>query len=203
MFRVLFASFAAAALMAVPAASQAAILVYQAVMNGPSESPVNASPGTGFAIITINDVANTINVNTSFSGLTSGVTASHIHCCTTTPLTGTAGVATALPTFLGFPSGVTAGTYNQTFSLTDAATWNPAFVTANGGTPATAEAALLLGTAQGRSYLNIHTTQFPGGEIRGFLTPVPEPATWAMMFSGFGLIGALMRRRRTRALLAA
>ena len=27
--------------------------------------------------------------------------------------------------------------------------------------------------------------------------PVPEPATWAMMIAGFGLMGATMRRRRT------
>ena len=26
--------------------------------------------------------------------------------------------------------------------------------------------------------------------------PIPEPATWAMMISGFGLVGAAMRRRR-------
>jgi hypothetical protein len=25
---------------------------------------------------------------------------------------------------------------------------------------------------------------------------VPEPATWALMFSGFGLVGATLRRRR-------
>nr|WP_231639094.1 PEPxxWA-CTERM sorting domain-containing protein [Sphingomonas profundi] len=28
---------------------------------------------------------------------------------------------------------------------------------------------------------------------------VPEPATWAMMIGGFGMIGATMRRRKTRA----
>ena len=27
--------------------------------------------------------------------------------------------------------------------------------------------------------------------------PVPEPATWAMMIGGFGVIGGVMRRRRT------
>lgn len=27
---------------------------------------------------------------------------------------------------------------------------------------------------------------------------VPEPSTWAMMLAGFGLVGALVRRRRLR-----
>ena len=202
MFRVLYASLAAAALFAAPVTANAAILVYQAVLNGPSESPPNASPGTGFAIVTIDNVANTININDSFSGLTSGTTASHIHCCTTVPLTGTAIVATTTPNFPGFPLGVTSGTFNNTFDLTSTSSYNSAFITANGGTTATAEAALLAGIAAGQAYLNIHTGQFPGGEIRGFLTAVPEPATWAMLITGFGLVGAMMRRRRRLALAA-
>lgn len=32
----------------------------------------------------------------------------------------------------------------------------------------------------------------------GSETPVPEPATWAMMVGGFGLVGAAMRRRQTQ-----
>ena len=68
----------------------------------------------------------------------------------------------------GFPLGVTAGTYTRTFDMTDPASYNPAFVTANGGTTG-AEAALLAGLQAGQAYLNIHTTMFPGGEIRGFL----------------------------------
>lgn len=36
----------------------------------------------------------------------------------------------------------------------------------------------------------------PSANYRVFITPVPEPATWAMMLSGFGLAGAAMRRRR-------
>jgi hypothetical protein len=31
---------------------------------------------------------------------------------------------------------------------------------------------------------------------------VPEPASWALMIGGFGLIGAAMRRRRTGLQLA-
>jgi CHRD domain len=78
--------------------------------------------------------------------------------------------------------------------------YNLAFVTANGGTAATAEAALLSGMMDGKSYLNLHTSVFPGGEIRGFLAPaVPEP-TSLMIWSLFGLaVGAGWWRRRKQA----
>ena len=89
------------------------------------------------------------------------------------PVTGTAGVATTLPTFPGFPSGVTAGTYDQTFNMLLASSYNPSYVTNNGGTPASAFAALRAAISAGKAYLNIHSTMFPGGEIRGFLNLCP------------------------------
>jgi hypothetical protein len=51
----------------------------------------------------------------------------------------------------------------------------------------------------GNSYVNFHTVQFPGGEVRGALVPVPEPATWAMMIIGFAATGHVLRRRRSGA----
>ena len=177
-------------------AAPAAINVYTATLSGPNEATPNNSPGTGTATVTIDTVANTMLVSVNFSGLTSGTTASHIHAATTLPFTGAAGVATTLPTFAGFPLGVTSGTYNpNAFDLLAASTYNPTFVNANGGTTASAEAALLAALASGKAYLNIHTTQFTGGEIRGFLVAVPEPATWAMMLLGFAGIGLALRRR--------
>ena len=62
----------------------------------------------------------------------------------------------------------------------------------------------------GETILNLHYA-FSGGsadalrQVRiasteGGVPPVPEPATWAMMLLGFGVVGYSMRRRRTPAL---
>ena len=166
---------------------------YDAVLLGTNEVPSNGSPGFGFAFVTIDTVAHTLNVNVSFANLVAGTTASHIHCCI--PPGGNAGVATELPTFTSFPLGVTSGTYTMSFDDTLSSSWNPAFVTANGGTPVSAEAALAAGLAAGQAYLNIHSSSFGGGEIRGFLLATPEPGTLA--FAAAALAGlALIRRRR-------
>jgi hypothetical protein len=43
----------------------------------------------------------------------------------------------------------------------------------------------------GRAYINFHTTQFGGGEIRGALTVIPEPSTIALMAFGTFVTGAV------------
>jgi hypothetical protein len=39
--------------------------------------------------------------------------------------------------------------------------------------------------------------------VRGLTGNIPEPATWAMMICGFGLLGAALRRTRGRRALPA
>jgi hypothetical protein len=188
--------FATAMFLTNPAAQ--AQIVYIANLDGPSESPANASPGTGFAEVTIDLATHTLVIDVTFSGLTGTTTASHIHAPTTVPFTGTAGVATQTPSFTDFPLGVTSGTYHHSFDTSLLSTYNAPFVTANGGTAAGAESALAASLAAGTAYLNIHSTAFPGGEIRGFLAPqaIPEPTTVGLVC--IGGLGLLFARRRAR-----
>lgn len=176
--------------------ARATVSVFDAFLSGPNESPGNASPGIGFAIVNYDDSLNTLQVLVNFSGLVSNTTASHIHAATAVAGAGNAGVATTTPTFAGFPLGVTLGVYFNTLDLTSTNSYNPSYITAHGGTTAGAQAALVLAMFEGKSYLNIHSTAFPGGEIRGFLTLVPEPSTLALV--GLGGVGMAVRARNKK-----
>jgi len=184
MFRSVVSAGILAAAVLSAFSSRAAIYTFDANLDGPSESPPNVSPGTGFADVIFDTTANTMQVEVTFSGLLGPTTASHIHSATAAPGTGNAGVATTTPYFAGFPIGVTSGSYSNTLDMTLASSYNPAYVTANGGTTASAETALLASIFAGTAYLNIHTSVFPGGEIRGFLTLVPEPSVVTFLALG-------------------
>jgi hypothetical protein len=184
---------AAAFILAISVAS-ATPITFVATLLGSTEIPPTGSPGIGHAVVEIDPTAHLLDVTITFSGLLSGTTASHIHCCIVQP--GNAGVATTTPTFPGFPLGVTSGSYHQVFNTSLASTWNPAFVALNGGSIAATEAAFFAGMIAGQTYLNIHTTMFPGGELRGIL--IPEPAT--LLLLGVALVAlGITRRGQSRA----
>ena len=167
-------------------------LLFNTILRGTNEFPSNASPGIGFSTVSID--GNLMTVSVTFSGLLGNVTVSHIHCCAGPGAN--AGVATQVPTFPGFPAGGQSGTYMATFDLSLATSYNPAFITAQGGL-AQAQAAFIAGMISGNTYFNIHTDLFGGGEIRGQLQAVPEPVTVLLFGSGLaGLLGAARRRRK-------
>lgn len=181
---------------------------YTATLSGSAENPPNASPGTGNVTVLI--IGDDIAISGSFADLVSltsgggpsGTVAAHIHCCVGP--TANAGVASQVPSLPGFPLGVNSGSFDTgRFDLNSASFYNPAFVTGSGGTVPQARTRLVNGLNAGQAYFNIHSNAFPGGEIRGQLALVPEPATWAMMIAGFGLAGAAIRRQRRRAAIAA
>jgi hypothetical protein len=162
--------------------AQAAILDFHAVLLGSSEVPANASSATGAADVMLNDVTGMLTITESFTGLLGGpAVAAHIHCCVPSGIN----APVQLP-FTGFPA-ATSGTYTNTFDL------STALLLAGGVT----EAGFITGLEAGLAYVNIHDATFPGGEIRGQLTPsVPEPSTWAMLLIGFAGIGFAAKRQR-------
>jgi hypothetical protein len=169
-------------------------IVYSTSLSGAAEDTPNGSPGTGLAIFTIDLDVSSLRVEADFSALEGTTTMAHVHCCTAQAGSGTAGVASQVPSYPGFPEGVNSGSYDMTFDMTQSTSFNPAFLAANGGAAETALSALIAGLDAGKAYFNIHSSQFGAGEIRGFFQPVPEPGAPALLATG--LAAWLMTGRR-------
>jgi MYXO-CTERM domain-containing protein len=196
-------AIAVALLLCAAQGAHAAPIIFGAALDGATEDPPVVTDGRGSTVVTIDPVAHTMRVFFEFSDLVSPTIAAHIHATTALPFQGNTGVATQVPTFPDTPLGVTSGVYDRTFDMTLDSSYNPDFLAANGGTAASAELALFTAIQTGRAYLNIHTDLNRGGEIRGFLRPVPEPTTVALGAMGMvALAGYGWRRRSRRAALA-
>jgi hypothetical protein len=179
----------------------AALIEFKATLNAVAENnPADTSTGTGLALVTLDTTANTMAVNITYTGLTSAATGAHIHCCLASPFaSGNVNVATTTPAFPGFVLGFTSGTYSNTMNMLDPGSYNlasNAILALNGNNTAIAESVLFTAIEDGETYLNIHTSVNPGGEIRGFLVPVPEPVTLSVF--GAGLAGTVAMRRRKK-----
>lgn len=124
-----------------------------AALNGASERPTPVTtPGTGFGSFRLE--GNTLHFEVTYTNLSSQATAAHIHGAAST--TAAAGVLIDLaPYVIGSfgTQGALAGSINLT----------------------AAQKALILG---GQTYVNIHTANNGGGEIRGQIAPV---LMWAMI----------------------
>lgn len=144
-------------------ASQTQTQSFLATLRGTSEIPANTSTASGTARVVFNPSANIFSLDATVSGLLKqNITGSHIHV-------GSASQSGEVIVDLGTNWSTNSGKLQLSI--------------ANQSFPATQSAALL----SGNTYFNIHTTQYPNGEIRGQLiadagvgglpSPTPTPAT--------------------------
>lgn len=182
-----------------------ATIMLTADLTGAQEVPPNSSLATGSASFSLNDARTALTYDTTIFGLdftgmqtpntADNLVAAHIH-------------APAPP---GVNAGVVFGFFGTPFNDD-----NPRdvmvspFATGVGGRISgkwdllegnnTTLAQQLGNILAGNSYINFHTSQFPGGEIRGQITTIPEPSTLillgigALALTGYGWRGRLLTR---------
>jgi hypothetical protein len=126
----------------VGASATAHAQIYTASLQPGQEVPQVASTATGFGRVVLDEVAGTISYTVVFSGLSSAQTAAHIHSAA---LGANGGISINFGTA---PGSVTSGTLTGTAAIT------PTQITA---------------LRSNGTYINVHSANFTGGEIRGQL----------------------------------
>lgn len=148
--------------------AHAALISLSAVLSGDQEVPPVVSPASGFGTMTYDDVSNVFTWHIEFAGLPTPETAAHFHA----PAPPGVNAAVVIPLPLGSPKDGSVD-FDVQFGLG----------------AETREDQLL----SGLFYVNVHTQEHPGGEIRGQVLVVPEPSAFALL--SLGLLVLALRRR--------
>lgn len=155
------------ALVLCAASAHAATWKFNVFLDGLQETPPNASPGYGDALALLDDSTGMIDITGTFSSLIGTTNNAHLH--------GYAGPGTPAGVLfpLTYDIGVTSGSFSGSGSVDVAQ------------------------TLAGKTYINLHSTVFTGGEIRGQLIDpmrVPEPGSLTLVGLSLLSVGALRRR---------
>jgi uncharacterized protein (TIGR03118 family) len=156
----------------VQAGTTQTVLPFTVLLSGAAQNPPVDTPGSGIGTLALNGT--NLSYQISFSGLSAPATAGHIHA----PASAITNASVAIP--FSFPPG-TAGTISGSTTVTPDQFAN---------------------IVSGLAYVNIHTTNHPGGEIRGQIVPshialtmngaaeVPPVATPATATGSLTLVGS-------------
>lgn len=165
MNRVAYTCIAGVVVVSLGVVHAAAAQSVNVTLTGDAERPTPVTtPGSGTAVVTFDVNTREVSIEGSYTDLTSDATAAHLH--------GLADAESA--TGVLFPltiDGGTSGNFSGSSTLTESD---------------------FDGFLEDLTYINVHTGQFPGGEIRGQVI-IPEPATGVVAAA---LGGLLLRRRR-------
>jgi hypothetical protein len=127
---------------------------FAATLTAANEVPPVTSSATGTATFELNDAETSADWTITVTGLTSSITNAHIHLGKPGHQSGR--VIVLLP---GWPTTGTSGTWSGTLtsgaSLSEGLTWT----------------SLIDLIRNGDTYVNVHTANFGGGEVRGPLLP--------------------------------
>ena len=121
---------------------------FSCLLTGAAEVPPNASAGTGSCTAVLNDAGTQVIFSVAFQNLGTAYTASHFHAASGP--TANSGVTFG---FVGAAAGWVFSNSNKNGTLTDAV-WN-------------LSAAQKANLIAGLTYVNIHSSGLPGGELRG------------------------------------
>jgi len=202
---------AVALLSSLLAGSATAVTILTAMLtNGAENPPTNPTTAAGAprlsfgsAMFVINDAMTSMTFAASIFGLdvtgsqtadvNDNLVAAHIHAApTVTPTTNG-------PVVWGFfgapfndnsPNDFVMAPFVNDVGGTFSGKWD---LNEGNNTTFAAQLANILG---GHAYINFHTTQFGGGEIRGnIVAMVPEPESYALMLAGLAVVAGVARRR--------
>ncbi|MCC5806265.1 MAG: CHRD domain-containing protein [Opitutales bacterium] len=156
-----------AGLLASAAVLSANLYTFTLPLSGLQEVPQVVTPGSGTATVTLDSETNELTWDVSYENMLGTLTMAHFHG--PADFGENAGVLVNMNPDLGSNTGTIVGSATVTNEVRD-------------------------NVLAGMTYINLHSSEFGAGELRGQV--IPEPSTYALLLGLGALAGVFVWRRR-------